>query len=138
MTSVSMQDVNAERARLRGALEHCENVIKEHLRDPGQDLDGFMRGAHDAAMKALNPIIHVTAEANRMRAAIDHALERADGLGLEWLRDWTHGDAAAMAELRTCRVCGCGDHNACVDEAGRACYWAEPDLCSACSKGRLE
>lgn len=51
-----------------------------------------------------------------------------------------------MAE-RTCRVCGCGETNACVREAGMleeatlsfqgvgfvTCGWAEQDLCTACA-----
>lgn len=35
--------------------------------------------------------------------------------------------------IRTCRQCGCTDHNACVDADGAACWWVAPDLCSACS-----
>ena len=31
--------------------------------------------------------------------------------------------------MRTCRQCGCSDHNACL---GR-CWWVTRDLCSACS-----
>lgn len=36
-----------------------------------------------------------------------------------------------------CRVCGCTDDNcsACVERTGDACYWVEPDLCSACWMG---
>ena len=30
-----------------------------------------------------------------------------------------------------CRVCGCMEFSACLTEDG-PCYWAEPDLCSAC------
>ncbi len=34
---------------------------------------------------------------------------------------------------RACRVCGCTEHNACLDElTGGGCYWVEPDLCSEC------
>jgi hypothetical protein len=32
-----------------------------------------------------------------------------------------------------CKVCGCDEGNACVDEFGEACHWAEPELCSACA-----
>lgn len=35
--------------------------------------------------------------------------------------------------LQACRVCGCTQHRACVDDDGHGCYWAEPDLCSACA-----
>jgi hypothetical protein len=31
-----------------------------------------------------------------------------------------------------CRVCGCTERHACVDENGIACTWVEVDLCSAC------
>ena len=38
---------------MRKALDHCRNVIAEHLRKPGNDLNGFMRGALGAAKSAL-------------------------------------------------------------------------------------
>ncbi len=34
----------------------------------------------------------------------------------------------------TCRVCGCTDHRACLDDYGHACHWVEPDLCSVCAE----
>jgi protein gp37 len=33
---------------------------------------------------------------------------------------------------QTCRVCGCTNNNACIDDFGDGCYWVEPDLCSEC------
>ena len=33
-----------------------------------------------------------------------------------------------------CRLCGCTDEEACAD----GCFWAEPDLCSVCAKGKAE
>ncbi|MBN9078227.1 MAG: hypothetical protein BGN87_06415 [Rhizobiales bacterium 65-79] len=39
-----------------------------------------------------------------------------------------------MDAVRACRVCGCTDMAACVTADG-ACYWVEPDLCSACIAG---
>jgi len=36
-----------------------------------------------------------------------------------------------MSAVRTCRVCGCTQARACVDERG-PCWWAGPDLCSHC------
>lgn len=35
-----------------------------------------------------------------------------------------------------CRVCGCDQGNACVDDFGDPCYWADLDLCSACADGQ--
>jgi len=35
------------------------------------------------------------------------------------------------AAERTCRVCGCTDHRACVTD-GEPCFWVDDDLCSAC------
>lgn len=33
-----------------------------------------------------------------------------------------------------CRKCGCTERDACYDErTGTGCWWAEPDLCSACA-----
>jgi hypothetical protein len=37
-----------------------------------------------------------------------------------------------LLKERACRVCGCTEHRACVDDMGKACAWVEPDLCSAC------
>lgn len=38
--------------------------------------------------------------------------------------------------MRACRLCGCTETNACVDEFGAACWWVPDheggDLCSAC------
>lgn len=31
-----------------------------------------------------------------------------------------------------CRICGCTDWRACVDDDGETCFWVEQDLCSAC------
>lgn len=36
-----------------------------------------------------------------------------------------------MSAVRTCRVCGCTDAKACVDERG-PCWWVGADLCSHC------
>lgn len=37
-------------------------------------------------------------------------------------------------EEAVCRGCGCHDFDACEDEeAGTACWWVEPDLCSVCA-----
>lgn len=41
------------------------------------------------------------------------------------------GGDDAPAEV-SCRVCGCTNDNACADEDGNGCSWAEPDLCSEC------
>jgi hypothetical protein len=44
--------------------------------------------------------------------------------------------ALAHEPERSCRVCGCTDLSACVDEDGPCC-WVDEDLCSAC-QGRAE
>ena len=38
-------------------------------------------------------------------------------------------------EPQKCRVCGCTDDDCsgCIERTGQPCYWAEPDLCSACA-----
>lgn len=36
---------------------------------------------------------------------------------------------AGLPLVRSCRVCGCTDENAC--EGG--CWWVEDDLCSSCA-----
>ncbi|MCY3754818.1 MAG: hypothetical protein OXG99_12120 [Alphaproteobacteria bacterium] len=37
-------------------------------------------------------------------------------------------------DAAVCRGCGCHDLDACEDEeAGMACWWVEPDLCSVCA-----
>ncbi len=39
-----------------------------------------------------------------------------------------------MHDTARCRCCGCHDLDACVDEdSDMACWWVEPDLCSACA-----
>ena len=43
-----------------------------------------------------------------------------------------------MSKTQRCRECGCTNHTPCVDEQGHACYWVEPDLCSACAPPRVE
>ena len=42
-------------------------------------------------------------------------------------------------EAGTCRDCGCTDDDctACFMRTGRACWWVQPDLCSACVRGSL-
>lgn len=42
---------------------------------------------------------------------------------------------AAMVGDRVCRNCGCGEFDPCLSDAGDACGWAEPDLCTACVPG---
>ena len=38
-------------------------------------------------------------------------------------------------KIQKCRVCGCTEDNACVnDETGDTCYWVEDDLCSECAE----
>ena len=37
-----------------------------------------------------------------------------------------------------CRGCGCDDDNACLDDAGQPCSWAEPGLCTACEAKGIE
>ncbi|HTI81780.1 MAG TPA: hypothetical protein VL614_15130 [Acetobacteraceae bacterium] len=40
--------------------------------------------------------------------------------------------------IRSCRRCGCTDDDCsmCIARTGRACYWVEQDLCSACQQDR--
>lgn len=35
---------------------------------------------------------------------------------------------------RRCRICGCGEHSACIGKDGRPCHWATEDLCSVCAE----
>ncbi|MDE0165218.1 MAG: hypothetical protein OXL36_08995 [Bryobacterales bacterium] len=35
--------------------------------------------------------------------------------------------------VRSCRVCGCSDLDACIEPDGFPCCWVESDLCSACA-----
>jgi hypothetical protein len=35
--------------------------------------------------------------------------------------------------MRTCRICGCDDLNACEDALGAPCFWVTRDLCSECA-----
>lgn len=52
-----------------------------------------------------------------------------------WLVDLiASGDDPGVerASHRACRVCGCTEHSACVDENKGNCWWVAPDLCSHC------
>lgn len=42
--------------------------------------------------------------------------------------------APVTPAVRTCRVCGCTEDNACVTLSG-PCHWVSRDLCSACFTG---
>lgn len=43
-------------------------------------------------------------------------------------------EGAAVATVRSCRLCGCTENRACVDPRdGQPCAWAGPDLCTACA-----
>lgn len=52
-------------------------------------------------------------------------------VGRAWLMGAQHA-ANELAGVRSCRVCGCTDDDACQDGAGRACCWVAPNLCSHC------
>ena len=41
-------------------------------------------------------------------------------------------DDQPSEEPTCCRVCGCTESNACVDDENGPCSWAEPDLCTSC------
>lgn len=38
---------------------------------------------------------------------------------------------------RACRVCGCTQERACVDQVHGPCWWIEPDLCSHCGEPQI-
>lgn len=39
-----------------------------------------------------------------------------------------------VPSLPACRVCGCTDDHACIDDVVGPCWWVEPDLCSHCAE----
>lgn len=41
---------------------------------------------------------------------------------------------------QTCRVCGCTNYDCrqCIEKIGEACWWIEPDLCSACASKTID
>ncbi len=46
----------------------------------------------------------------------------------------TKSEEIQTSNKRSCRICGCTDDNACVDEeTGETCTWVEDDLCSNCA-----
>lgn len=63
----------------------------------------------------------------------------ADAGGHLRLRDYANEELVQILDAapyetappQRCRVCGCMEFSACMTEDG-PCYWAEPDLCSAC------
>ncbi len=36
--------------------------------------------------------------------------------------------------VTSCRICGCTDQHACVDDEVGPCWWVEPGLCSHCAE----
>lgn len=46
------------------------------------------------------------------------------------------GRALDLFRMRidVCRGCGCEEGNACVDEDGIPCHWAQPEICSQCDR----
>jgi hypothetical protein len=44
-------------------------------------------------------------------------------------------DEPADRHPKICRGCGCTQWDACSDEHGHTCFWAEPGLCSGCVEG---
>jgi hypothetical protein len=43
-------------------------------------------------------------------------------------------DLSPLAVLAHCRICGCTDEHACLDDEVGPCWWLEPDLCSHCGE----
>ena len=70
---------------------------------------------------------------------LDHVTNREEGIvyyvrwdSLPGSQPWiARIHLVQVSEVRTCRVCGCTDDNACIGFVS-ACYWIEPDLCSNC------
>ena len=71
--------------------------------------------AHAAAVRA---IAHRTADLT---------------LSIDPLDDGPYGIPASLGQV--CRACGCSDLDACADEGGDPCWWAEEDLCTSCASG---
>jgi hypothetical protein len=65
-------------------------------------------------------------------AEVDHTGNREYSGGVTTDRQIAVDRAAELnrREVRSCRVCGCTDKNACPG----GCYWVEPDLCSRCQE----
>jgi hypothetical protein len=43
-------------------------------------------------------------------------------------------DTSPLPVAACCRVCGCTDSHACVDDEVGPCWWVELDLCSHCAE----
>jgi hypothetical protein len=47
----------------------------------------------------------------------------------------THPDRLVLPGAdRRCRICGCSQHQACIDPEHGPCWWVELDLCSHCGE----
>ncbi len=85
------------------------------------------------------PSIHddLAAAAQCAWSALDEIAGQLDGprpgIGREYLDEMARRLLAGG--LNECRVCRCteADCSGCVARTGQACYWVEPDLCSACA-----
>lgn len=99
--------------------------------------------ARDRIMCLLKEKEQLARAALRVSKACERAIEQAaniDILDVRAVQEQLTGlTALAATQLhiatdgaRSCRVCGCTEDNACVDDERGACWWVDADLCSHC------
>jgi hypothetical protein len=92
---------------------HIALTIEIDLDVPADKLDDFSSNLEQAIYEGEAPIEYLNKQGYNT-AGIQHM-------------------EADVRDEPVCRICGCTEHNACVDEKdGHTCDWSEDDLCSFC------
>lgn len=127
-----------------------EGAFMETMIHPGPPPEGIVRvdltGLWSRRVRQLpdEPVLELAATtAREIGQALLEGADAAERDAAEWIRRHGAGPVAAVVAAqakvageraeRSCRVCGCTDANACVDDLGNACSWVDLDLCSTCS-----
>lgn len=120
-----------------------EGAFMETMIHPGPPPEGLVRldlsGYWSKRVRQLpdEPVLELAAStAREIGQALLEGADAAERDAAEWVRRHGSGpveavveaQAAVVAEVRACRVCGCTDAEAC--EGG--CSWVDLDLCSSC------
>lgn len=93
-----------------------------------KDRQTWVRSAEDR-------IAALEAEVERLNGRVREVLTANGEVALLWSDSQTEVKRLqeVLMDHGQCRSCGCSEFDACEDEDGEPCSWAEPGLCSACA-----